>query len=203
MINRSGRLKIDDQFALIARVNNKSYPYRVFYTADELVSRSLINLDAREVGIRFPLNSNKFVGWDHLHRCREVTMIDAHQADWQKILTSVNVRRFDSCLGLELDGCFDFDFEIIAELFPAVRYVIIDGCYYMKLSGIERCQKLETIEFRNIIRPIEITDAPSELSEIIFTNCGQPKVAKRVTDQGVTIDIRYGSSAKGSVVKSL
>jgi hypothetical protein len=100
MINRSGKLRIDDHTALVARVRNGSYKYRVFYTADELVSRSLIQLDAREVGIRFPLQGQRFVGWDHLSRCREVTIINAHQSDWDKVLSSVNVWRFDACTGL-------------------------------------------------------------------------------------------------------
>jgi hypothetical protein len=46
--------KIDDHTALVARVKNGSYKFRIFNTADELVSRSLGKMDAREVGMISP-----------------------------------------------------------------------------------------------------------------------------------------------------
>ena len=149
IINRSGKLRIEEQYALIQRIKNESYRRKVFYRADEIINSASINLQAREVGIRFPLSRDEFNGWDHLRVLLKVSMIDARGEDWTKIKTSANGTSFEKCFDLEMETCFDFNFSTIANLFPEVENIVINDCHNFETEGIGQCQKLKSIEFRN------------------------------------------------------
>jgi hypothetical protein len=56
------------------------------------------------------------------------------------------------------------------------------------MAGLAKCSNLEVVEFRNILRHIEVTEAPESLSEIIFTNCGQSVVSKDLIGRGIIVE---------------
>lgn len=173
VINQSGRIPVSQHFALLQRVKNGSYSGKIHLDANDLKDQGMRELISRSVGLRFPFEGSKFVGWDFLPRCKEVSLQYATAHDWEKISSSISIRRFDECVTLELVGCADFHFGTLGSLFPSVEILIIDSCRHFSSDNIGDLKALELLEFRRVSHPIrvDLSDAPSNLSDIHFSSC--------------------------------
>lgn len=193
-INRSGRIDTLDHDALLARIRNKSFSNRkVFWSADDLRTKDIRDLVTKYVGLRFPLRKDKFVGWVVLSRCFDVTLQYACGTDWTTMLESVKKRRFDCCLSVELQGCTDFSFDMLARLFPRAKMILIDDCRHFSVAGLESFRKLEMLEFRRISQPLVFsTDTkPIRLESITFLSCGSTRTPNEW--EGGRLSIEYGT----------
>jgi hypothetical protein len=194
-INRSGRVPVPNHYALIKRIKNGSFRKKVFLDADDLKSHELRELISRAVGLRFPFNESKFVGWDFLPHCSDITIQYASGSDWEKVTESVAVRRFDRCRTLELEGCSDFNFHTIANLFPAVENLFINSCRHFSCEHFGHLKEVQIIEFRRVSHPIRINfdDCPTKLSAVHFNSCNS---VDWDGDPGHGVDISEGVVAE-------
>lgn len=172
-INRSGRVPVPNHNALIKRIKNGSFRKKVFLDANDLKSQELRELISRAVGLRFPFDDYRFVGWDFLPGCSDVTIQYASATDWQKISDSVSVRRFDRCRTLELEGCSDFNFQTVSNLFPSVDTLFINSCRHFSCEYFDTLNNLRLIEFRRVSHPIRINfdTCPKYLQAVHFNSC--------------------------------
>lgn len=172
-INRSGRIPVPEHFALIKRIKNGSFRKKVFLDANDLISQNLRELISTSVGIRFPFDGGKFVGWDFLQYCANVTIQFASASDWQKVADSVAIRRFDSCKTLELEGCSDFNFSTISNLFPNVENLFINSCRHFSCEHFGELNRVQILEFRRVSHPIRMNfdDCPKSLHAVHFNSC--------------------------------
>ncbi|WP_209428378.1 hypothetical protein [Pararhodobacter sp. SW119] len=190
-INQSGRVPVPEHFALLQRVKNGSYRRKFFLDSNDLTNQTLRELISRSVGLRFPFDESRFVGWDFLPNCRDVSIQFASSSDWRKMIDSVQVRRFDKCSTLELDGCSDFNFKTISTLFPAVETLFLNACRHFSCDHLSELSELSLLEFRRVSHPISVdfNYHPTKLVAVHFNSCNSVDLKGEPLEQ---VDITEG-----------
>jgi NACHT domain len=179
-INQTGRVGVHEHVALYKRLQNGSFTEPVYLTTDNLQDRELrVGLANINIAwIKLPVIGDRFVGWDFLHKCREVKLINAHQSDFKIISNSVKTRRFEKCKTLTIAFGHGFDFSLIAKLFPEVRTITIDRSSGIHLTGLNDMSNLEELWIENCTQAIELESEhiPQSLRELVFFRSVNPIV---------------------------
>lgn len=189
ILNRSGKLSLEEHTALKKRVINGSYKNMVMLRTTELANREIRKRFVRHVGILFPPNSKSFVGWDFLNRCTKVEIHNLTNKDIEFMLKSVNKQRFDSCKNLELYYPNNIDMSLLERLFPSITELEIIRPTSLNLTGLDKCEHLKNLWIVGCNQELHLTKGMfgESLVEVFFSSSANP-IKEDDLDITVTVD---------------
>lgn len=196
-LNHSQKIDVVEHKALFQRIKNGSYVRPIYVDIEALSNREFRSRvhNLRSLWLKFPIDGEKFVGWDFLARIGSMKLEGLTQEDLNKLVSSYNIWRFDECKFLQISRGDVFDFEALAELFPNVEEVSFDNSVIRNSRGLGELINLKQLLIDSCPRSVafSLDHFPPNCEQVLVTRSVAPRIDDRLRSKFVLND-QYGVS---------